>query len=663
MSRGIDMVACTAAVLAALCACSAVAVAGQAAVPNPNAGLIRHTVFFRYTNVTTAAEKQEVFNRYTALYNLCVRPTDGQPYIVSFEYGLNNSREGLDRDFEHGFIVTFNNIEDRNYFVGRPFQTDSYDPHHDAFKAFVGPYLRLPIATGLVVMDFSVAPMNGAVFPPYNMQPNTSVNGIARSISYSAVQPLGTQQAVRHVIGLRFNAQASIDFKQSFALNYTSFLYRCVRPGTNTPYIVSFDGGLPNSKEGFDNNFDQVYTLLFNSTADRDYFSNSDPLHQELKRILFPYLYQPLSEGIFVFDFVELPTLSGVSPYASMNPAAGLVRHVVTFRYNELVTSDIRNEIINRYLSLYNLCTRPTDNTLYIVSFDAGFNSSKEGADSHMQDGFIVTFSSVDDRNYFVGRPFQTSYDPNHDAFKAFVGPYLLTPVVPDGLVVMDFSVSPVLGMYALPPYSTPSSVVDRTLMRANTVQTANDNAGLVRHVVTFRFSDATPWSVRTNVTLEYTSLLKKCVRPVSQTPYIVSFDGGRNNSKEGADRLQEQLYIVTFSSEEDRNYFVGRPFQQNYDPYHDAFKAYVGPYLRVPVVPDGLFVFDFTVEADPYPVPTPADRPSDHPNWGLVAGLAVTAGVLIAVLIVCQCVRRRNNARHVSSSEAEAAGYNAMKV
>ena len=54
-----------------------------------------------------------------------------------------------------------------------------------------------------------------------------------------------------------------------------------------------------------------------------------------------------------------------------------------------------------------------------------------------------------------------------------------------------------------------------------------------------------------------------------------------------------QQGYIVTFSSIADRDYFVGRPFFNPYDPYHDAFKTFVIPLLNPH---DGGFVFDFTV-------------------------------------------------------------------
>jgi hypothetical protein len=46
-------------------------------------------------------------------------------------------------------------VEARNYFVGRPFHFP-YDPHHDAFKQFVGPLLDPK--DGVIVFDFTVLP-------------------------------------------------------------------------------------------------------------------------------------------------------------------------------------------------------------------------------------------------------------------------------------------------------------------------------------------------------------------------------------------------------------------------------------------------------------------------------------------------------------------------
>ena len=56
-----------------------------------------------------------------------------------------------------GFIVTFKNESDRDYYVGKPFSAD-FDPAHDEFKQFVGPLLSIDQngkLDGVIVFDFN----------------------------------------------------------------------------------------------------------------------------------------------------------------------------------------------------------------------------------------------------------------------------------------------------------------------------------------------------------------------------------------------------------------------------------------------------------------------------------------------------------------------------
>ena len=121
---------------------------------NPDVGLVRHFVAFRFKNETTVLEKKQIMQSYTSLKDKC-KDVNGRPYIVSFDGGFPNSKEGFQQGMEQSYIVTFKSVADRYYFVGRPF-TYPYDPDHDAFKQFVGPFLYDPIAQGLIVIDFPV---------------------------------------------------------------------------------------------------------------------------------------------------------------------------------------------------------------------------------------------------------------------------------------------------------------------------------------------------------------------------------------------------------------------------------------------------------------------------------------------------------------------------
>jgi hypothetical protein len=133
----------------------------------------------------------------------------------------------------------------------------------------------------------------------------------------------------------------------------------------------------------------------------------------------------------------ELATV-GVERFTAPNYKPGLIRHIVLFRYNEAVSSEQREDVIRRFLALRTLAKRK--GRPYILSIETGSNISGEGLDQCFEQGFIVTFKSQGDRNYYAGQPVVTDpsfYDPDHQAFKDFLGPLLDQ----NGALVFDFSV------------------------------------------------------------------------------------------------------------------------------------------------------------------------------------------------------------------------------
>jgi hypothetical protein len=121
----------------------------------------------------------------------------------------------------------------------------------------------------------------------------------------------------------------------------------------------------------------------------------------------------------------------------------GLVKHTVFFRFKPNTTEDVQREVMKRFLALKDLCVNPSTGQPYILSLVAGTANSPEGLDQNKTQGYIVTFSSVSDRNYYVGQPFYTPFDPHHDAFKKFVGPYVDAG---PGVFVFDFTVGTMPG-------------------------------------------------------------------------------------------------------------------------------------------------------------------------------------------------------------------------
>tara|TARA_R110002051_G_scaffold94972_2_gene164866 strand:- start:5110 stop:5520 length:411 start_codon:yes stop_codon:yes gene_type:complete len=96
--------------------------------------LLRHTVFFKFKEGTTSAQIKQVEDAFSALPSKIEQ-------IKGYEWGLNNSPEGLDKGFTHAFILTFKSEEDRAIYLPHP--------DHKAFGAVLTPHLE-----DVFVVDF-----------------------------------------------------------------------------------------------------------------------------------------------------------------------------------------------------------------------------------------------------------------------------------------------------------------------------------------------------------------------------------------------------------------------------------------------------------------------------------------------------------------------------
>lgn len=134
--------------------------------------------------------------------------------------------------------------------------------------------------------------------------------------------------------------------------------------------------------------------------------------------------------------------LVGPDAYVAADFRPGIVRHIVLFRFAPTTALADADAVTARFLALQRDGLR--DGLPYIVSIEAGSQSSTEPVGDGFDRGFIVTFASEGDRNYYIGRPIvdgEGRFDPAHDAFKAFVGPFLDTA----GVVAFDFRPDAVL--------------------------------------------------------------------------------------------------------------------------------------------------------------------------------------------------------------------------
>lgn len=125
-----------------------------------------------------------------------------------------------------------------------------------------------------------------------------------------------------------------------------------------------------------------------------------------------------------------------------------------------------------------------------------------------------------------------------------------------------------------------------------------NYQPGMIKHIVLFRYKENVTQAQKNEVIQRFLKL-RDSTRPGEQHPYVISITTGSQSSGESASMGFEQAFVVTFSSEGDRNYYVGTPIVEEptyYDKNHADFKKFVGPLLDSN---HGVLVFDFHAGGD----------------------------------------------------------------
>lgn len=89
--------------------------------------ILRHVVSFKFKAETPEAKLHEIIEAFKALPQKIKE-------IKSFEWGTNNSPEGLNKEMTHCFLLTFESEQDRDIYLPHP--------DHKAFGALAGPYIE-----------------------------------------------------------------------------------------------------------------------------------------------------------------------------------------------------------------------------------------------------------------------------------------------------------------------------------------------------------------------------------------------------------------------------------------------------------------------------------------------------------------------------------------
>lgn len=97
---------------------------------------LRHVVLFKFKEGTSAVDIKKVEAAFTALPSKI-------PAIKGYEWGTNNSPEGLDKGFTHCFFLTFDDEAGRAIYLPHP--------DHKAFGDVLTPHLE-----DVLVLDYWV---------------------------------------------------------------------------------------------------------------------------------------------------------------------------------------------------------------------------------------------------------------------------------------------------------------------------------------------------------------------------------------------------------------------------------------------------------------------------------------------------------------------------
>ncbi len=104
----------------------------------PRTRELRHIVLFKYKPEVTPAQLDEINRAFQDLKRQI-------PQVKDFERGINNSPEGLDKGFTHGYLITFASEEDRAAYLPHP--------AHKKFVELLGGKLDEPLVFDYWVVE------------------------------------------------------------------------------------------------------------------------------------------------------------------------------------------------------------------------------------------------------------------------------------------------------------------------------------------------------------------------------------------------------------------------------------------------------------------------------------------------------------------------------
>ncbi len=204
--------------------------------------VLRHAVFFQFKDESTPEQIQGVADAFAALPAKI-------PEIIDFQWGTNNSPEGLDGGFTHCFLLTFKDEAGRSAYLPHP-------AHKGDFADALRPHMK-----DVFVIDYWGTP---------------------------AKNKLGKK--LQHAVFFKFKDDASPaeirKIEQAFAALPSKI-----------DAIKAFEWGINNSPEKHDDGFTHAFLVTFDSEEGRAAYL-PHPDHQAFVKVLMPVL-----DKVRVLDF------------------------------------------------------------------------------------------------------------------------------------------------------------------------------------------------------------------------------------------------------------------------------------------------------------------------------------------------------------------------
>lgn len=229
--------------------------AKEAFGPAPDGKVLRHAVFFAFKDESKSEDIKSVTEAFAALPSKI-------PEIIDFEWGSNNSPEGLDDGFTHCFILTFANEAGRATYLPHP--------AHKEFGNVLRPHMK-----DVFVIDY----WGDAKLPE-------------------------VKNPLRHAVFFRFKEDASPDAIQLIEKQFAAL-------PSKISAIKAYEWGTNNSPEKHDDGFTHCFMVTFGSDEDRSvYLPHAD--HKAFVEVLKPSLDAPRVLDFFASETSE-PATAGAA--------------------------------------------------------------------------------------------------------------------------------------------------------------------------------------------------------------------------------------------------------------------------------------------------------------------------------------------------------------